>query len=117
MRKSVVIHAAVARASFPRFDRANIFLMDPDKPKEDPNEMLARTFKGKMLDPRAVNHNCPFCGKTMNWELFTTHAEACFRKWRKVVRGLRVHQVPEFKSVTIQAVPAAADSAVKQVGQ
>ena len=117
--QSVRINAATAKATFPRFDRANVFLMDPDKPREDPNDMLNRTFGGKMLDPHAVNHNCPFCGKTMNWELFTNHAEGCFRKWRKVVRGQRVHAVPALPvmpvSATIQAMPAAATSKGKEI--
>lgn len=81
----VRIEAATAQAKFPRFERSNVFLMDPDKPKEDPNDLLNRVHHGKMLDPKEMNHNCPFCNKTMAWDLFVAHAEACFKKWRSVV--------------------------------
>lgn len=60
-----------------------MFLMDPGLPKEDPNDMLKR-MGGNMTDPHRMNHNCPICNKTMNWELFCNHAEACYRKWRSV---------------------------------
>lgn len=83
--KNARIDAATAAASFPRFERSNVFLYDPDKPKEDPNDLLNRVHHGQMLDPRAMNHNCPFCNKTMAWDLFVAHAEDCYRKWRKVV--------------------------------
>ena len=84
-KRSVRINAATAVATFPRFDRSNMFLFDPDKPHEDPNDLLNRVHHGQMLDPRAMNHNCPFCNRTMAWDLFVAHAEGCFRKWRKVV--------------------------------
>lgn len=84
-RKSAYINAPAAKAAFPVFERQNVFLYDPEKPREDPNDLLNRVHGGQMLDPRAMNHNCPFCNKTMAWDLFVAHAEACFRKWRKVV--------------------------------
>lgn len=84
-KHSVTINAATAVAQFPRFNRQNVFLMDPEKPKEDPNDLLNRVHHGQMLDPRSMNHNCPFCSKTMAWDLFVSHAEYCFKKWRKVV--------------------------------
>lgn len=84
-KRSVTINAATAVAQFPRFNRQNVFLMDPEKPKEDPNDLLNRVHHGQMLDPRSMNHNCPFCSKTMAWDLFVAHAEYCFKKWRKVV--------------------------------
>jgi len=82
---SARIEAATASAKFPRFDRSNVFLFDPENPYEDPNDLLNRVHKGKMLDPKEMNHNCPFCSKTMAWDLFVAHAEPCFKKWRKVV--------------------------------
>lgn len=85
MYREVRIDAPVAKATFPAFERSNIFLYDPEKPKEDPNDLLSRVHGGKMLDPRAVNHNCPFCNKTMAWDLFVAHGEDCFKRWRKVV--------------------------------
>lgn len=83
--KSAYIHAESAVANFPKFNRQNVFLMDPDQPKEDPNDLLNRVHGGKMMDPKAMNHNCPFCNKTMAWDIFVAHAEYCFRRWRKVV--------------------------------
>lgn len=83
------IDAGTAKAAFPKFDRSNVFLFDPDEPKEDPNDLLNRVHGGRMLDPRAMNHNCPFCGKTMAWDLFVAHAEACFRTWRKATYRAR----------------------------
>src|SRR5688500_3615539 len=83
--KTARIDAAVARATFPKFDRQNVFLYDPDKPREDPNDLLNRVHHGRMLDPRSMNHNCPFCNKTMAWDLFVAHGEDCFKRWRKVV--------------------------------
>lgn len=84
-KRSTTIHAETAAAVFPTFSRRNVFLMDPDQPKEDPNDLLNRVHHGQMLDPSAMNHNCPFCNKTMAWDLFTAHAEDCFKRWRKVV--------------------------------
>jgi len=93
-KKFVRIEAATAQATFPKFNLSNVFLMDPDKPKEDPNDLLNRVHKGKMLDPRAMNHNCPFCNKTMAWDLFVAHAEDCFKRWRKVVYRQRRVMTP-----------------------
>lgn len=84
-RRSTRVDAASARATFPQFERSNVFLFDPEQPHEDPNDLLNRVHGGKMMDPRAMNHNCPFCNRTMAWDLFVAHAEACFRRWRKVV--------------------------------
>ena len=81
--RSTVVRAATAHATFPKFERSNVFLFDPDQPKEDPNDLLKR-MGGRLTDPYAMNHNCPMCSVTMNWELFQVHMEACYRKWRKV---------------------------------
>ena len=110
---STRIDAVSADASFPRFNRQNVFLFDPDKPREDPNDLLNRVHDGKMMDPAAMNHNCPFCNRTMAWDLFLAHGEVCFRKWRKVVRGQRVFAgaAPQgAKSVTVVGEVAAASS-------
>lgn len=61
----------------------DFFLMDPERPKADPNELL-NLRRGEMVDPRRINHNCPICNRTMAWDLFKAHAEPCYRKWRKV---------------------------------
>jgi hypothetical protein len=87
--RSARVEAATAVATFPKFDRSNMFLYDPERPKEDPNDLLNRVHGGQMLDPHAMNHNCPFCSKTMAWDLFVAHAEACFRRWRKVAYRAR----------------------------
>lgn len=85
--KSAYVNAATAEATFLKAikSKQNIFLFDPDKPKEDPNDLLNRVHKGKMLDPRDINHNCPFCNRTMAWDLFLAHGEDCFKRWRAVV--------------------------------
>lgn len=84
--KSAIVHAATAEATFLKaFSRQNLALFDPERPREDPNDLLRRVHHGQMLDPRSMNHNCPFCNKTMAWDLFVAHAEPCFRRWRKVV--------------------------------
>ena len=111
LKRSVRIDAATAKATFPRFDCANVFLFDPDKPREDPNDLLNRVHKGKMLDPASMNHNCPFCNRTMAWDLFTAHAEDCFRRWRKVVYRTR-RMIPT--STIITGATAAADSEAKK---
>ena len=68
---------------FPRFDRENVFMFDPDRPHETANELAVR-MGGNLEDPHKMNHNCGFCHKTMNWELFTRHMAYCHAKWRKV---------------------------------
>lgn len=61
----------------------DFFLYDPDKPMDNPDALL-RARGGKLTDPRAVNHNCPICNRTMAWDLFQAHARPCYAKWRKV---------------------------------
>ena len=61
----------------------NFLLLDPEKPLANPNELL-KLRRGRIADPRAINHNCPCCNRTMAWELFRAHALPCYRKWRKV---------------------------------
>lgn len=119
-KRSALIKGVSAKANFPRFDRANLFLFDPDQPREDPNDLLNRAHGGKMMDPASMNHNCPFCNRTMAWDLFLVHAESCFRKWRKVVRGQRTFagaapQVPQ--SVKVIGETAAASGGVHRIGE
>ena len=90
LRRTAWIEGATAKASFPRFDRQNVFLMDPEQPKVDANQLLNQRG-GRMLNPQDMNHNCPFCNRTMAWDLFMAHAEYCFKKWRKV--AYRKHRV------------------------
>lgn len=113
-RKSAHIQAATARAVFPAFNRQNIFLMDPEKPREDPNDLLNRVHHGRMMDPREMNHNCPFCNRTMAWDLFVAHGEDCFKRWRKVVYRKRRTFGTVVQSTTIQGSAAAASSDVKK---
>jgi hypothetical protein len=76
-RKDVTIHSESAVAYFSA--RGRSMLYDPDRPKVDPNQLYAEL--GSMTDPRLVNHNCPICHKTMQWDLFVAHAEGCMRRW------------------------------------
>lgn len=73
---------------FPRFDRENVFMFDPDRPHETANELAAR-MGSNLEDPHKMNHNCGFCHKTMSWPLFIRHAEYCYAKWRKVTLNTR----------------------------
>lgn len=83
-KRSARIRAATARATFPGFHPQNVFLMDPEKPTVDANALLTERG-GAMTDPRSMNHNCPFCRKTMAWELFQAHALACVTRWFKTM--------------------------------
>lgn len=84
--RSVVIDAATARSAartpFPDFKQSNLFFLDPDRPKLDPNELL-NSLGGRMTDPHAMNHNCPFCHRTMGWDLFRAHMRDCQKRWRR----------------------------------
>lgn len=80
-RKDVTIHAETAVAYFGAHARAMLY--DPERPKVDPNELL-KELGGRMTDPRRVNHNCPWCHKTLAWELFVAHLVPCVTKWYKV---------------------------------
>ena len=104
VKRSTVIRGAVARSGaralplhhpeaeetrpFPDFNRRNMFLFDSDRPKEDPNDLLNR-MGGRMTDPTAMNHGCPFCNRVMAWALFCSHMEYCFTKWRKTMSVTR----------------------------
>lgn len=55
-------------------------VLNPAQPQKDPDELL-KEFKGNMRDPRAIDHNCPFCDKTMRWELFLAHLRPCIEKY------------------------------------
>lgn len=90
-RKDVNIYAVPARAGvrapFPFSARGlgEAVLFDPERPTVGPNELLKE--QGGMVDPRFINHNCPFCHKTMSWALFGAHMKdtkegpGCFRRW------------------------------------
>ena len=77
-------HPDMEKSLFPLFNRANMFLFDPDRPKEDPNDMLNR-MGSQMTNPYSMDHGCPYCGEVMCWELFCSHMEYCFTHNRKVV--------------------------------
>lgn len=99
-KRSTVIHTATVRPAdqaipsaphpdmeesiFPLFNRSNMFLFDPERPLEDPNDMYNR-MGGQMRDPYSMDHGCPYCGGVMRWELFCSHMRACFTRNRKVV--------------------------------
>lgn len=100
---NVLAPAAVA------FHRENIFLYDPDRPRVDPND-LYREMGNRLDDPAQMNHNCPMCHRTMAWEMFKAHAEACFVKWFHTMDATaRKFAGAEVKSTNIEAVAASAD--------
>lgn len=72
-----------SKPSAPLFRRENFFLLDPDKPLADPNELL-KLRKGELPDPNEILHNCPICHKTLSYEVFKAHLRPCYIKWRKV---------------------------------
>lgn len=60
-------------------------LFDPDRPKEDADELRNR-MKGQHRNPNAMVHQCPSCERPpMSWTLFQAHALPCYIKHRKVV--------------------------------
>ena len=85
MRRDATIHApaALAFTRAPVYDSRNVFLFDPDEPHKSA-EQVHKEMGGKMTDPYAVNHNCPFCNRTMAWDLFRTHMEDCYTRNRLV---------------------------------
>lgn len=60
-------------------------LFNPDQPQKSADDLL-RDLGGQMTDPRKVDHNCPFCQKTMRWELFLAHIRPCMTKWGSLYR-------------------------------
>lgn len=79
MKKNAIIRAESAVAfRGPAYDARNVFLFDPDQPHKDA-EQIYREMGGQMLDPYAVNHNCPMCDRTMAWDLFRAHLMPCYR--------------------------------------
>ena len=84
-KRDAVIHAVTADAftRAPVFDPRNIFLFDPDEPHKSAEE-IHREMGGTMIDPRTINHNCPFCNRTMAWDLFRVHMEDCYIRNRLV---------------------------------
>lgn len=83
--RNVSIFAPTAVAFFDAKVRADAFLFDPDRPHVGPNQLLKEM--GNMIDPRQMSHHCPFCDKTMSWELFGAHMKrskegpGCFQRW------------------------------------
>lgn len=65
------------------FRRENFFLLDPDQPKADPNELL-KLRKGELPNPADILHGCAYCHKTMPWDVFAAHFLPCARSWRRV---------------------------------
>lgn len=108
MPRDVLIHAETARAFFTPQARWSLF--DPERPKADPNELLKEL--GGMVDPRTVNHNCPLCNRTMQWDLFQAHALLCVMRWGHMLdptlKKFTGVDLPERKDVTVSSVPASA---------
>lgn len=105
----VTIHAPTAVAYFRNAGRAMLF--DPERPTVDPDQLLKEL--GGMTDPRLVNHNCPVCHRTMRWELFTAHAEACMRRWFKtldIIHRKFPGAAVDRKDVSVAAPAASADA-------
>ena len=96
--------------SAPAFRPENFIVFDPDQPQKDPNDLAAAM--GGLTDPNEMQHNCPGCHRTMEWELFKAHALPCYKQWRKVAPGWRRHRnfrgatlvTPEPKLVTLEEV-------------
>lgn len=85
--RSALIRAPMAVA----FQRApveyrsdNHVLFDPEKPRKSAED-IAREMGGRLTDPYAVNHNCPFCNRTLAWDLFRAHMQPCMRRWFNTV--------------------------------
>ncbi len=76
-----VAAAAYVRGISPNQMRSDaLTVLNPAQPQKDPDELL-KEFHGNMQDPRAIDHNCPFCDTTMRWELFLTHLRPCIEKY------------------------------------
>lgn len=82
--RNVRVNGAVAKAEFPLLSPHSAVLLDPDKPTVDANVLL-KERGGKMLDPALINHNCPFCKKTLAWDLFKAHMRPCVTRWFNTV--------------------------------
>lgn len=78
LRQDVTVQTPPATAVV---DALRGMLYDPDRPQLDPNDLLREL--GRVIDPDSMNHNCPFCGKTMSWQLFIAHLVPCVTKWDK----------------------------------
>lgn len=68
-----------SRPSGPLFRRENFFLLDPDKPLADPNELAKQA-----RDPNAIMHGCAYCHRVLPWDEFAAHFLPCAREWRRV---------------------------------
>ena len=109
-RRSARIKAATAKATFPAFGSGNFFALDPEQPHETPDEIYQR-MGARMMNPAEMDHNCPFCRRTMSWELFQAHAQGCMTRWFKTVDIVhRKFAGTGPVSTTIKGVSAAADS-------
>ena len=63
----------------------HVVMFDPERPNVTADDLL-KELGGKMTDPSAMNHNCPFCHKTLQWALFNVHLEPCLNRWRSLYR-------------------------------
>ena len=108
---------AVARFGFPAFDRQNIFAFDPEQPHKSAEEIYQEL--GGMNDPTQMDHNCPFCKRTMAWTLFKAHAEPCMRKWFKTldITHRKFAGATPAVSATIKGTPATADVKAPAIGE
>lgn len=63
------------------------FLFDPERPHMGPNE-LAKEIRD---DPSLLQFNCPFCHKSMQYQIFVAHlndtkeGKGCLTRWFKTV--------------------------------
>ena len=78
-------------------------LFDPDQPHKSA-ETLAQELGG-VTSPTEVEHNCPGCNKSYEWEIFKAHALPCYRKWRKVAAGWRKHVKYAGATLVVPDVP------------
>ena len=87
VRRSTTIRTGTHQ---PAFRPENFMLLDPDQPKKDANQLAAEL--GGLTNPNEVQHNCPGCNKSYEWEIFVAHALPCYRKWWRVAAGWRRHR-------------------------
>lgn len=99
--RSTLVNAATAGAKQVAFHPGNFMLFDPEQPHKDANQLAAEL--GGLTDPNEVQHNCPGCNKSFEWEIFKAHALPCYRKWWKVAAGWRKHR--SFKGATLVVPP------------
>lgn len=93
IRKDVTVRSVPARAIMAVraafAEETQEILFDPADPMRDPNELFAQLGTMRDLDPRSIEHNCPMCNRTLQFDLFVAHLidnprtgyRGCLRRW------------------------------------